>query len=160
MNSADRSLSHQKLESLIRDVVGHSLDGWLSKYVKSSRTPDIPKDEDLFSGGTIPRPESEPEPEDDEEDEEGTGPDDEIDECPVCGEFVTGDQQFCEACGTALFRQCPVCGAVSRTNPTVQNVAQQSKRNVRSAELEDIPQRNSVPAAVRGFSKSTQDVLL
>jgi len=60
----------------------------------------------LLSGGTIPRPESEPEPEADEEDEEETGPDDEIDEWPVCGESVTGDQQFCEACGTALFRVC------------------------------------------------------
>ncbi|MBZ6497172.1 double zinc ribbon domain-containing protein [Natrinema longum] len=110
MNSVDGSLSHQKLKGLIRDVVGHSMDGWLSKYVKSSQTPDIPKDEDLFSGGTIPTPEPEPEPEDDKEDEEETGPDDEIDQCPVCGESVTSDQQFCDSCGTALFRQCPVCG--------------------------------------------------
>jgi hypothetical protein len=110
MNSVDGSLSHQKLKRLIRDVVGHSMDGWLSKYVKSSQTPDIPKDEDLFSGGTIPTPEPEPEPEDDKEDEEETGPDDEIDQCPVCGESVTSDQQFCDSCGTALFRQCPVCG--------------------------------------------------
>jgi predicted nucleic acid-binding Zn ribbon protein len=110
INSLDESLSHQKLEGLVRDVVGHDLGEWLSNYVKSSQTPDVPKDANLFSSRTIPTPELEPESEDEEEDEEETGPEDEIDECPVCGTSITIDQQFCDACGTALFRQCPVCG--------------------------------------------------
>ena len=109
MNNVDEALSHQKLEDIIRDVVGHSLSGWLSKYVKGTHTPDIPQDEDLFSGETIPPREPEAEPVNEEEDEV-SGPEDETEECPVCGEPVTNDQQFCNACGTALFRQCPVCG--------------------------------------------------
>jgi len=110
MNAVDGSLSHQKLESLIRDVVGHSLEEWLSRYVKSSQTPAVSKDEDLFSKENVSIPAPEPEPEDDEGDEEGTGPDNDIDECPVCGKSIVGDQRFCDACGTGLFSQCPVCG--------------------------------------------------
>ncbi|NHX37609.1 MULTISPECIES: double zinc ribbon domain-containing protein [Halolamina] len=111
MNRIDGPLTDQKLQNIVRTVVGQSLSGWFAKYVNGIQTPDIPQDEQLFTGETIPEPEPESEPEPEPEQEEiGETDSDETNECPVCGKFVTSDEQFCDSCGTALFRQCPVCG--------------------------------------------------
>ncbi|RMB23689.1 zinc ribbon domain-containing protein [Haloplanus aerogenes] len=111
INRVDGSLTHGKLKTAIRNVVGHGLEDWLATYVEQSRVPDVPTEEALFTGDTVSVPEPEPEVEETEpEEEDEVEIEIEVDDCPVCGAAVESDQQFCAACGTALFRQCPVCG--------------------------------------------------
>lgn len=117
INQDDQPLTNQKLKRIVTDVADHDMSRWFSQYIESPQTPDVPEDEALFSGvTTTPHPEPEPEPEPESEpesepeaEEEPTSEDD-VEECPVCRNTVSGDDEFCNSCGTALFRQCPVCG--------------------------------------------------
>lgn len=111
MNSLEDPLTHDRLQEIIADVVGSPLDSWLGKYVKGSQTPSIPEDESLFVEDVVSEPEDGPENETEETgpEVEETGPTG-AEDCPVCGESVSADQEFCDSCGTALHQQCPVCG--------------------------------------------------
>ncbi|WP_191967169.1 MULTISPECIES: zinc ribbon domain-containing protein [Haloferax] len=71
--------------------------------------PEEPESEEL----EVEEPESDPEePEsvEPEVEEPESEPEDQTDECPVCESPVGTDDEFCTTCGTALDRQCPVCG--------------------------------------------------
>lgn len=111
LNAVEGDLTHDRLREIVTDIGGPDLGNWLDRYVKSQEVPEIPEDEALFSGGSVPDPESGV-PESGPDGESGTkttGTEGIEGECPFCGASVGEDQEFCGACGTALSERCPVC---------------------------------------------------
>lgn len=122
LNDVSGSLTHDRFEQVVVDVGGPALADWLAQYVEGSRQPAVPKREVLFApGGTVSTPKGgddgpggpgghEP---GDKPGEDGPGGveegDDEHERCPVCDGVVAAGDKYCGTCGTALFRQCPVC---------------------------------------------------
>jgi predicted nucleic acid-binding Zn ribbon protein len=106
INDLDGDFTHDDLRGVLERVTGHDFDPWLSKYVERARSPPVPDDEARFVGDA-PSPGTGPISDDDDVDDDGPVT---TTTCSVCGATVDADDRFCSECGTAQFRECPICG--------------------------------------------------
>lgn len=114
INRLDGRFTHDDLRNVLDCVVGRDFEEWLSKYIEGARVPPVPDDEACFVGDATPTETGETGGEDggggDDKGGDGSGDGTPTAACPVCGAAVEIDERFCGACGTDLFKQCPVCG--------------------------------------------------
>lgn len=123
------------LETAVPDPAG--VVAWADRYIAGDGVPAVPSEPAAFGLGDAvaaadvagpepepPDPEPEPEPESEPEPEREPAPEPEaepelepepeppgeIDACPVCDAPATPDDAYCDRCGTAIGRECHVCG--------------------------------------------------
>lgn len=103
VNIVDGSLKYEVFEEIVVGIAGRELKSWLETYVTDAGQPEIPKEKELFTPEIVVAPGPVVEITEPEEPEEGTKA------CPVCRNEVSVTDEYCGTCGTAVFKECPIC---------------------------------------------------
>lgn len=100
MNEIEGQLTHSTFEQIIIDIGGSDLKDWLDRYVVGSQQPKVSDKKSLYT------------PSEGIKESIKIGPGEETaptDSCPICDTEVPTSDRFCPTCGTALFKECPIC---------------------------------------------------